>query len=158
MTKVKIIGYIFTLLLFTALIIPPGCNQADSPKKTTPKQHVTPKKTYSKNESGEWEKYADDHAPKIEYTLTGNYDNLLIYVILKDPSKNHYIEEIGYLNKKNRKVESRYFGRQNRKNYSSRFSLAASADRDKYTAYARCNLHDLWITPLPDAKVIKANK
>jgi len=115
---------------------------------------VTPGKFYSKDKPGEWVDYAADHAPAVEINYSKDKDNVSIYVVLKNPDVDHYIESIGLLDEEDKIVDKVTFGQGKKNAAYGYFTFDVRANLSRYRAFARCSRHDLWVTPLDEARKI----
>jgi desulfoferrodoxin (superoxide reductase-like protein) len=70
---------------------------------------------------------------------------------MKDSSPAHYIEKIGIMDKDKKDIAVKSI--EQRSGFiEARFSLHPVPDSKDIKVYAKCNLHDLWTTPLADAR------
>ena len=115
-------------------------------------QPRVPKKEYSAQKPAEWERYAEDHPPRIEISMLSRTENVRAFIYLKDYSETHYIESMGILDPQGKIVASQSFSRGQGKSFNARFSL--NSMEEGYKVYAKCSQHDLWVTPIEEARFI----
>ena len=127
-------------LIITLFFIHCGDSASVNPKEV--------KKFYSLHDFGKWENQVDDHVPRLEVDSYATQFNVLVYVLLKDSSKSHYIEKIGILDDHEKVIHEVSFGPGAQSSFTARFTLyPLPFDISGYKVYAKCNLHDLWIHP-----------
>lgn len=120
----------------------------DRPTSSDPASRaISPQKEYTKDKPAEWEGIADDHLPEIEFDEKKSKDNIKVKVMGRKFSERHYIEVIGIMDDRLADIDVKYLKRGdkpiailtlNKKDY----------DPEKIKVFVKCNLHDLWTSPL----------
>lgn len=133
-----------------------SCQGNTPPDKKSPRP--VPQAEYTNENPGQWADLVSDHVPHIEVNLNKANDNVLVYVILKKPTETHYIEKIGIMDEKQKKVLAEVsFKKDHKGSYNAWMTIKPldSARLNELKAYARCSQHDLWTAPLASARIIK---
>lgn len=118
-----------------------ACSESDDWKKGK----VVPQKEYTKDSPREWASIAPEHVPAVRKSRDRNKDAILIELPGLSTSREHYIERFGVLDSEGKELGStpvdltavpKNFG----------FIPLNENMHGKMKAYAKCNLHDLWVT------------
>ncbi|MDH4200256.1 MAG: desulfoferrodoxin family protein [Spirochaetia bacterium] len=124
-----------------------NCKGSSSERFQTDKPRI-PLKEYSRNDPGEWVGLEDQHYPRVTIDNSA-MENIIIRVnfpIKHEPD--HYIEKIGLMDKDGNDIIVKRFNPA-ADYWEARFNIPFIPKGAK--AFARCSLHDLWVTPLSDA-------
>jgi desulfoferrodoxin (superoxide reductase-like protein) len=124
-----------------------ACNSKKNPAPAS-----VPADEYTQEVPGPWEGMEDSHAPKFDYRREQSQNNLLAYVILKNPEPNHYIEVMGIMDESRKDVvPAIHFGRGHTtvQNFFTVDSFRYAREK-KWKVYVKCSLHDLWTREILD--------
>jgi desulfoferrodoxin (superoxide reductase-like protein) len=131
-----------TALVFSAVLLIHCKGNSERFQTDTPR---TPLKEYTRDDPGEWAGKEDEHYPRLSLDST-KAENVVILV--KFPIKHepdHYIEKIGIMDSDGKDIVVKRFN-PSADFFQARFSIPFIGKGWK--AYARCSLHDLWVTPI----------
>ncbi len=107
---------------------------------------VVPLPEYSRDNPREWADIADEHIPQIKKITSGGREQLYVEVPLQKSDEGHYIEKIGLLTLDGKELAAVGLERKNRPQNWAYFSYEVITSQRKIKIYAKCNLHDLWVT------------
>lgn len=133
------------------LIIVASLNCGEKPRILPPKDAdaVVPRLEYSLDKPGEWVGLEAEHIPRVTINRQSK-PYILVWVPLKNASTEHYIEKIGIMDKDRNDIALKVFSR-HEKYFEAKFLLSEiKVDKDM-KLFAKCNLHDLWVTNLKEA-------
>lgn len=126
--------------------------KGNSPERFQTEKPRIPLKEYSKDEPGEWVGLEEQHYPRVTID-NSSMENIIVRVNFPvNHEPDHYIEKIGLMDKDGNDIIVKKFN-PTADYWEARFSIPFIPKGVK--AYARCSLHDLWVTPLKDAIVVK---
>ena len=128
--------------LLAALLLS-GCKVQE--ENTSP---ITPQAEYTEDNPGEWEDLEDAHVPVVEIEYLGR-GKKNIRIKVRDSSTfnaSHYIEKIGIFDQN--KVDIVVKPAQGPGMFTTEFYTEDLPEHPGVKAFVKCNLHDLWTTPL----------
>ena len=101
---------------------------------------ISPQKEYTKDKPAEWEGIANEHLPEVKFDKSKTKDNIKVEVLGRKFTERHYIEVIGIMDVK-------YLKRGDKPTVILSLNTKEN-DPEKIKVFVKCNLHDLWTTPL----------
>lgn len=147
-------GFIqISLILLVIVLGVYDCAGDSGDSETMPKnadsesRAISPKKEYTKDSPAEWEGIADDHLPEVVFEEKKSKDNIKVKVTGRKFSERHYIEVIGIMDEKSADIDTKYLRRSENPNVTLSLN-PKEYDPEKIKVFVKCNLHDLWTTPL----------
>ena len=116
---------------------------------------VTPQSEYTAENPGEWAGLEGAHLPIVSVAEFG-YEKKRVTITVADSrlfNSRHYIEKIGVFDENKRDLAVKEFNQADIvndgvKEWKAEFTLDSLPENPKIKAFVKCNLHDLWTTPL----------
>lgn len=106
---------------------------------------ITPMSEYSEEDAREWEDIKKEHIPILRKSIHEGKEALLIELPDLVTSPSHYIEKFGIVDLEGKEIYNVSTERTLRPQNYGYVPLELLEARKRYKAFAKCNLHDLWI-------------
>ncbi|MCG9874792.1 MAG: hypothetical protein MH321_08405 [Leptospiraceae bacterium] len=137
---------VFLFFFFSLFIFSCGVDDGE-------REPVTPQDEYTLEAPGIWSGLEESHLPIVLVTRKGRGEQK-IAIRVQDTtnfSLNHYIEKIGIMDENKMDIAVKIFP--DRTVYidepiDASFELSSLPESPKIKAYVKCNLHDLWTSPV----------
>ncbi len=108
---------------------------------------ISPQKEYTKDKPAEWEGIANEHLPEVKFDKSKTKDNIKVEVLGRKFTERHYIEVIGIMDERQADLDVKYLKRGDKPTVILSLNTKEN-DPEKIKVFVKCNLHDLWTTPL----------
>ena len=108
---------------------------------------MKPLAEYTVENPREWKSIASEHVPIVRKSINKGRNAVLIEVPLRRATTEHYIQRIGILDENGKEIVSTAIQRLPNPPVYAYFDFDGLPFGKKLKAYARCNLHDTWVTP-----------
>ena len=108
---------------------------------------ISPQKEYTKDKRAEWEGIANEHLPEVKFDKSKTKDNIKVEVLGRKFTERHYIEVIGIMDERQADLDVKYLKRGDKPTVILSLNTKEN-DPEKIKVLVKCNLHDLWTTPL----------
>lgn len=108
---------------------------------------IKPLAEYTEENPREWKSIASEHIPIVRKSIHKGKEAVLIEVPLKRATIEHYIQRIGILDVNGKEIASVAIQRVPNPPVYAYFYFDGLPYGKELKAYARCNLHDTWVTP-----------
>jgi len=107
---------------------------------------IKPLAEYTEENPREWKSIASEHIPIVRKTIYKGRNSVLIEVPLRRATTEHYIQRIGILDEHGKEIASTAIPRIPNPPVYAYFDFDGLPFGKNLKAYARCNLHDTWVT------------
>jgi desulfoferrodoxin (superoxide reductase-like protein) len=111
------------------------------------KGRIQPMEEYSEGDAREWTEIAEDHIPRVRRSIDRGEEAILIEVKLKT-SPSHYIEKFGVMDLDKKEIKAISIERSNIPLNYAYVLVSEILYRGKFKFFAKCNLHDLWVSEI----------
>ena len=112
---------------------------------------LKPLPEYTMEKPREWENIADEHVPDVRLSRLTGKDAIMISVSIEKPTMQHYVEKIGIMDENNKEIVSETILRKpNPKTWAYFLIEDLPVEKKGLKAFIKCNLHDMWTTPLDE--------
>ena len=108
---------------------------------------ISPQKEYTKDKPAEWEGIANEHLPEVKFDKSKTKDNIKVEVLGRKFTERHYIEVIGIMDERQADLDVKYLKRGDKPTVILSLNTKEN-DPEKIKVFVKCNVHDLWTTPL----------
>lgn len=135
-------------LIFIMAFINSDCG-SENKGNTEP---ITPQNYYSYDKPGHYSKeLARSHTPIVKIYPDKKENNIVIYVPLEDSSPEHYIQNIGLVDKNDMDILVKEGNKGNYRGLiKQEFTLHPLPSKGSgVRAFAACSLHDVWVSDVP---------
>ncbi len=138
--------YLFIVFsLFGALFVANGCSSGSESGNQNKIEEI---KFHTQSQEGRWKGKAEDHTPVIKKLTEETFE--VTVPLKKEGNQRHYIEVIVFMEGKRIQLAEKKFTPLDQ-NFRAVFSYPKNPKPNTdYYVVAKCNLHQMWLAPVPD--------